>query len=148
MRFTASLDLGTTLSNILDSVRQLCEVDCAGVALFDEDRECLRYEAAAGPHSELLQGDAYRPDEGLIGLAFRTGRVVNSPDFPNDARRVDRRYAHAVAMGSMMLVPLHRGDEIVGVLASISPQPAYFTASRERLLTGLAEQAALAIEHA
>src|SRR5437870_2834466 len=59
-QINSSLDLPTTLNNILDNSIRLADCDVAGVALVDPDGETLHYESSRGPQVHRVQGGSYR----------------------------------------------------------------------------------------
>lgn len=118
--------------------------------------EAQRLSRAVGAAVELAEGDemVYRAATGatesylglrlkiatsLSGLCVRTGEILKCDDSESDPR-VDREACRKVGVRSMLVVPLHHGERVVGVLKVMSDVPGLFTdtdAQTLQLLAGL-----------
>jgi diguanylate cyclase (GGDEF)-like protein len=101
-----------------------------------------------GPNAELrslarsgvgadVPAPTFRKGEGLMGWAAQTGEVVRVSDSPADARfqpNPERGYEAR----SIMSVPLHAGDRILGVLSVSSAKVAAFDVEHEHAAVVLA----------
>ncbi|MBI3966046.1 MAG: GAF domain-containing protein [Chloroflexi bacterium] len=143
-----SLDLTETLHNILEVMVQLSKSDVVAVALVDPDAQTLRYVAGRGPSARELPGYTFQIGEGLTGLTAATGRAFNVPAYQHEPRALHRSPVIAAGIHSALFVPLLAGSRVIGVLTALSQSQAHYTGRRERLLTGLADYASLAIRHA
>ena len=83
---------------------------------------------------------------GAAGLALLQGALVNVPDVLTDARVLPPSDGNN--MRSLLVAPLRSQARNLGTLSVISAHPAAFSTEDERLLEGLANQAAVAIQNA
>jgi len=89
----------------------------------------------------------------LFGLAFCGGGVVRSNDLPNDSRNLQDNLCLAGPPGqlpirSYLALPVAlRSGEVIGCLVFGHPEPGMFSERTERIIAGLAAQAAVAIDN-
>ncbi len=114
------------------------------VAIAAPDRSEARWtiHATSGPLSPAL-GIACPIDQGVIGRAFVTGQPQLVPDVGADPSYV----AHHPDIRSELVVPLRRGDQVLGVLNLESNRLAAFQADDVSLAESLADAIALALEN-
>ena len=90
----------------------------------------------------------------VFGPTFRGEGVIRSPDILKDPRYGKNAPYHGLPPGhlpvrSYLAVPVaSRSGEVVGALFFGHPEPDVFTERSERVMTGLAAQAAIAIDNA
>jgi PAS domain S-box-containing protein len=89
-----------------------------------------------------------RQGEGIAGIAVRECRPVQSPDLLADARVQFRDLPRASGLRSMLVAPLRVGERAVGALSVFRREVGHFTPAEEELLMALADQAAIALDHA
>jgi two-component system, NtrC family, sensor kinase len=154
MRFNdpAPTESATTLRTIADTVRRIMRADTTSVASFSLSERTVVWKAISGFRSRAVEEqDIVMP---LRGNFFERIAVANEPvivegigvndefpasDFPMHAPEGVRHVAVA---------PLKARGETLGVLAVGYRAEHSFTAEEEKLLEGLAEMAALALDHA
>jgi len=141
---TAKRDLGEVLQTVVEATAHL--VQCTGTVLFLLDEETGRYvpQAAYGHDLQALRARSYGPGEGLVGKAVATGMPVSVGDV---AEEVDGKQGYIQA-GSVVLVPLGFGDQVVGVLAADRAYREPFSSVDVATLTALADQVAVAVQNA
>ena len=104
--------------------------------------EELIMRAAKGADSSL--GVHIPLARGIVGRVARTDRTAFVPDV-----RLDADYVEAIAATrSEIVVPLHKGSLVIGVLNVESPVPYGLSESDARLLSLLGDQVSVAIENA
>jgi len=86
------------------------------------------------------------PEEGIAGLALKTGRTINVADVQIDERA--SAFAHSIGLRSLLVAPIQSRNHRLGTLSLHCRQPGAFTDEDERLLTILASQVGLGIENA
>src|SRR3989441_4330843 len=86
--------------------------------------------------------------EGIGGLALRERRPVQSRDLAEDPRVRYAQLPLASGLRSMLVAPLRVGDRAIGVISVFRRDVHEFSDSDEELLLALADQAAIALEHA
>src|SRR2546425_489200 len=78
----------------------------------------------------------------------RERRAVQSRDLYNDPRARYPELARATGFRSMLAAPLRVGDRVIGLISVFRRDVHAFSDSDEELLLALADQAAIALEHA
>src|SRR5262249_30656929 len=89
-----------------------------------------------------------RVGEGISGIAVAERRPIQSPDLWNDARVRYPELPKASGLRSMLAAPLRLGDRAIGAILALRRDVHMFSAAEEELLLALADQAAIALEHA
>lgn len=118
------------------------------VRLLDESRQELVLRATQS------QNYAYRRKRGLhVGESFAGRAVVEKrsfsvPDVTENTEYVGADLAEEQGLKGMACVPLMAGDEPIGVMTCYTEDRHEFSKLEMRALEALAQQAALAIEHA
>jgi putative methionine-R-sulfoxide reductase with GAF domain len=114
----AGLERRRLLEAVVRTAAGVFEAGAASVALRDEGTGELVYHAAWGTSGDEIVGVRLSPGEGLAGAALESGEPVVVPEC-----RADERFAAHIAAGTryvpntMLLVPLRRGDDVLGVLS-------------------------------
>jgi len=147
--FSATLDLDELLNRIVRAaVDTINEADNCVLHLLIPETGELRPRALSFDRIDpkAVGRSQMRIGHGVAGQALANGELVNIGDVDNDPRFVraegGRRYA------AMMVVPLRIKDQPLGTLSADSQRVNAFSEDDERLLTVLANQAAIAIENA
>jgi PAS domain S-box-containing protein len=119
------------------------------VGLYDRATGLIRcgYAVVEGERRPLDDFPPLPLGSGPVGRVIRTGHHLIIPDVQAETARWN-----AIALGggppvrSLLLVPMTRGGEPVGVVQAQSPRVAHFTADDAAALSVLASQAAAALE--
>ncbi len=146
---SASLDLGLTLSVLLEQITSLLAVDGADVLLLNPENQMLEFMAGHGFQTTALQHTRLRLGEGYAGRAAQERRIVHVPDLRSRHTDFLRSPAFSVEQFvSYYGVPLIAKGEVRGVLEVYHRR--VLTANPEWLnfLDTLAGQAAIAIDNA
>ena len=142
-----SLTLAAIADEALDAVLAVTSAESAEVWLADGEELVLSRQrgeelAAFRTHTRLPIG------RGIPGLAAERREPVVSHDLPLEPQ-CPRAAIAAHGFTSSCALPLVSGDALVGVLGVASRRCSAFTSPEERrLLTGICEQLAVAIENA
>lgn len=147
LRETPYLDI--LLENIVKSAIRLNSAEAGSLLLFeDDDHENLRFRVALGKGSKKLMHKTVKKGTGISGTVAETGK----PMFINDIRNSsfynpssDRETGFNTR--SIMCVPLMFRKEILGVIEVLNRKEGLFAAEDEKLLSSLADQAAISIAH-
>jgi diguanylate cyclase (GGDEF)-like protein len=139
----------------LDSVLDLLASRLGAVMRFREVAILLENEtgkftirAAWGFETpEKVLGREVEPGEGATGEALKTGRSVLISDV-GDAPGYLAFWGEVQRTGSFMSVPIRAGGKMIGMLALTRPPSERMSEHETRLVSALADQAALAIENA
>lgn len=134
----------------LEASLEVVGCQAGSVILYDRERGKLVFRDAVGPRAEEIIGFEMAPDEGIAGRVFRSGRIEVSEDVQSDP-------GHYRAVGDkidlvthdMVTVPLKQADgEIIGVMQVLNRRGGPFTTQDLDVLEIVANQAAMAIDHA
>lgn len=145
LEIAAQLDLDTLLHSIVSRAIQLLDSSSGGLYLYLPEQELLQWVVAIGPDLAPL-GTLLRRGEGLSGTIWETGEPLIMDDYRHWNGRADLYdgYPFAAVLG----VPIHYGDEFLGVLDVMRDAQQAFTQTDAELLTLFGTQAAIAIKNA
>src|SRR5438874_13753504 len=110
----AYMSLEEMLSELLERIRSVLEVDTAAVLLLDEDRRALVERAARGLEEEVRQGVQVPLARGFAGrIAAERRRIVIA-----DLSRADvvNPILRQRGIRSMLGVPVHVEGRVIGVM--------------------------------
>jgi len=140
------MSLEEMLSELLDRIRAVLEVDTAAVLLLDEDRGVLVARAARGLEEEVRQGVRVPLARGFAGRIAAERR----PIVIEDLSRADvvNPILRQRGIRSMLGVPVHVEGRVIGVMHVGSLEPRLFEDDDMRVLQLAADRAALAIDNA
>ena len=145
----SSPDLGTALRTVLRETLHLLRADGAFCTFVDANSRDVRGVVTAGSHAEFPRFHL-TPDEGMRGLLLAGRRAVRSDDYVTDTRF--RRspqleeWARAEEVRAMIGAPIFdRESRVTALLWAYNRSATVFTADDEAMISGLAQQAALAI---
>jgi signal transduction histidine kinase len=145
---TASLDLGETVRVIMEEGRSVLGVESCSIMQLDTGTGELVSVASLDLAPEMLSRIRLRVGEGIAGLAVSERRPVQSADLDEDARVRYRQLSRGSGFRSIMAAPLRAGDAVIGAITVLRRDVHRFTPDEEQLLLALADQAAIALEHA
>ena len=148
----ATMDVQPVFETIVRNAVTLCDARYGAVYRWD-GRE-VHVVAYANIHERLEDWlgqfpRALRPADqpDLLRLAITGGEVVRIDDAALDDRVPPAGVARRAGVRSMLLVPMKRDDDVLGVIAVNHSKPAAFTEARIDLLKTFADQAVIAIEN-
>ncbi len=144
----SSVELSEMLDKALDAILGVTPAETAEIWL-TTDEGALTLERQSGIGAEaLLVRDRFAPGEGLPGLAVQQGSPVVVHDPVPDFHFLSRDVT-ALGLRTFCALPLRHRGEIVGVLAvAARDRDAFADDAERRLLEGIGEQVAVAIENA
>jgi GAF domain-containing protein len=145
----SSLDLELVLRKIIEYAKECCGSDMAFIAPYDRAQQVATIVASVGTRTDVYIGVGIRPGKGIGGKVLETKQPFVTSDYLNDPR-LSRDYnplAEQEGFVANMAVPLLREGEILGVLWVVNRSPVAFTTRHQAVLTKLADQAAIAIDH-
>ncbi len=135
------------LNFVADSVLNLLKVDRFALMLYDKTEEKLKTRISRNMEATHFDAVAPRAGEGIAGWVFdwQTPQAVS--DVAADARnRTSPLDTFGVA--STLCVPMHVGEEVIGIIHAMSSKRRLFTVAEMELLYTIANQAAVAIVNA
>jgi PAS domain S-box-containing protein len=146
----STVDLGTVLDTLVDTVARLCRADQAHMFRRRDDKYHLA--ASRGLSQEAKEFFLAHPgahDRGTCtGRVAVERRVVHIPDALQDPEYTYREGQKLAGFRTMLGVPLLRGDTLLGVFAINRTRVEPFTDKEIELATSFADQAVIAIENA
>jgi two-component system, NarL family, sensor histidine kinase DevS len=143
---STSLDLDTTLREVLEKLNTLVAFDAASLFLLDESGRELHVKAALGVPVALAEVKRFKVGEGVVGWVVEhatTALIENSSK--------DARYHETAAERrprTVLAAPLRAQHHVFGALVLVRAAQDPFTADHQRLVEAIAGQAAVAIDHA
>lgn len=145
-RVSASLDLATVLSTIVEDATALLGATSGDILFWDRARGTLRVVAVSGMPDDMI-GYELAMGEGLSSEAIETGKTLQVEDYatyPNRGKALDR-----YRFGSVLCAPLlFRGDAIGAINVHTSRADRQFAPGDADLLQAFAGLAAIAVDHA
>lgn len=146
--FNESLDFDCVLDKVVRAARELLGTTMSTLLLFDAERRTLVVKAYSGIDGRVARRLSTPVGENLAGMVASNGRPLRTSDVACDRRSGLGAVCAEGHIRSAMLVPLTRGEGVLGVLGVESTQPRTFTDREEDVLRLLANHAAGAIETA
>ncbi len=143
----SSLELDEVIESSLNTITSVTGAESAEIWLLEEGQ--LRLGRRVGPDAEeFLEQPTLGVGEGLPGIALQRSETVVEHDLAADERFV-RRGVVAKGYRTYCAVPVHFHGSVVAVLGIAARSAEALTDAEElRLLEGIAEQIAPAIENA
>lgn len=146
----ATLEVDTVLQRVVDGARELCNSDGAAIALCKPGAEAAIIRYCAGQPYRGFQGVRIEPGEGIGGLVLATGRPWRTDDYMHDSRLspTSCSLTQTGSMVAVLVVPIHCGARVEGVLYVGASRPRTFTDQDETIVQRLADHAAIALHNA
>jgi anti-sigma regulatory factor (Ser/Thr protein kinase) len=142
----AYLPADELLTELLNRITGILDVDTAAILLLEPNGEMLRARAAKGIEEEVEQGVRIPVGRGFAGrvAASRTAVTIEDVDHADILNPILREKG----IRSLLGVPLLVTGRVLGVLHVGTLTPRIFTDDDRELLQLAADRAAIAIEHA
>lgn len=146
----SSLHIEDVLDHAMKWAEEFMDAEASSVYELQKDREELFIRLARGEKKEPASGIRLKLGEGIAGWVVKNGRPVVSQDVSKDKRfsdKYDKKTGFKTK--SMICVPLITKDEPIGALQVLNKRAQKpFTQADFKLLTGMAQQIAVAMENA
>jgi len=144
----SSLDLTTVLSEVIDTIIRLTGAERAFLMLHNEAGE-LEFKIARNWEQESLEKADYEVSRTLIDRVLQEGEAVLTTNASEDPRFGAQESVVAYNLRSVLAVPLKVKGNLTGVIyADNKVRAGLFTERDRALLSGFANQAAVALENA
>src|SRR5262249_20402547 len=147
----STLDLETVLSTIVAKAVQLSGTEAGAIYVFDELRREFHLRATYGMDQDLIDALTQRRiglEEPNITPAFLAGEPIQVPDLREAVSSTANDIVLRAGFRALLLAPLLRGEEIVGMLVVRRRTPGAFPQNTVDLIRTFAAQSAVAIENA
>ena len=147
----STLELETVLSTIVAKAVQLSSTEAGAIYVFDNAQREFHLRATYGMDHELIEALTQRHiglDAPNITPAFLEGEPIQVPDLREGVSSAANEIVLRAGFRALLVTPLLRGREIVGMLVVRRRTPGAFPQNTIDLLNTFAAQSALAIENA
>jgi GAF domain-containing protein/anti-sigma regulatory factor (Ser/Thr protein kinase) len=147
----STLDLQTVLSTIVANSVQLSGTEAGAIYVFDNAQREFHLRATYGMDQELIDALTQRRislDEPNITPAFLAGEPIQVPDLREAVSSAANDIVLRAGFRALLIAPLLRGEEIVGMLVVRRRTPGAFPPNTIELIKTFAAQSAVAIENA
>ncbi|MFN8458624.1 MAG: GAF domain-containing protein [Anaerolineae bacterium] len=144
-----TMDMQEILSQVITRTNEIFEAEAGSVALFDSIKQEIVIQAAVGAGADAVRGVSLPADQGVLGWVFSHGQPALIPDVTQDSRfyqHIDNYSGFQTR--SIMCAPLRADGHIIGALELMNMRPDYLSDSGLKILSVIADHAALAIENA
>jgi len=148
---SSSLDADEVLTTIVARAVELSDADGGSIFEYEPDRGEFALRTCFGTSAELaeaLRGIPIGLDETFIGRAASAREVRQAPELAAEPADPHLDALRRHGWRSIVAVPLHRGDDVIGILTVRRKTPGAFADEGVRLLETLAGQSATAIHNA
>jgi putative methionine-R-sulfoxide reductase with GAF domain len=139
----AQRDLSATLQLLAERAQYITGATGAAIAL--RDREEMMCRASAGTSAPEV-GAQLQVNSGLSGESVRTRQTLRCDDATTDGR-VNRESCEALGIRSVVVMPLLRGDDVIGVFELFSDKANAFEARDLTALERMGVMVHTALEH-
>ena len=144
----STLSLKNALKTIVDKATTLLKVERASLMLLDPTRKFLTIHSATGLSPSIIRSAKIKVGEGVSGWVARKGKPLLIHDISQD-KRFTKKQGGRYSTDSLLSVPLKAKGKTIGVLnVNNKKRRAVFTQADLKLLTALADEAAIAIQNA
>jgi putative methionine-R-sulfoxide reductase with GAF domain len=140
----AQRDLEAALQLLAERAQYITGASGAAIALIEDGEMICR--ASAGPSAPIL-GAEVQVKSSLTGESVRTRQVLRCDNTDTDSR-VNRETCIAFNIKSVMVVPLLREQEVIGVFELLADRTSAFEDRDVTALERLAEMVQTSLEHA
>ncbi len=145
---SSTLDLATVMDRIAAHARDLLAAQSSAIFLPDADGTRYRAIVAKGEIADGLKATAIEPGHGIIGSLLQSGQPELINDTAADARGVQLAGTERRADERLMVVPLKSDGQVQGAMAVWRTGGNPFEARELAFLTGLSQQAVIALNNA
>jgi signal transduction histidine kinase len=146
----SSLNIEEVLENAMKWAEEFMEAEASSIFELDQEKEELFIRLARGEKKDSIKGIKIQVGEGITGRVVENGQPMVIPDVSKEKRFVDK-YDKLTGFKtrSMICVPLISRGKPVGALQVLNKKfKKLFTQGDLKLLTGMAQQIAVAMENA
>ena len=147
----STLDLETVLSTIVAKATQLSGTEAGAIYVFDELRRALRLRATYGMDQKLIDALTQQTigmNEPYVAAVFAEREPLQVPDLREGAPSAVNEVILRAGFRALLVAPLSRGEEMIGVLVVRRRSPGGFAQNTVDLIKTFAAQSAVAIENA
>lgn len=147
-QIASNLYLEEILQFLVNMTAQAMGYKVCTVMLVDEERKELVLKATSSKSQEYISKPNVPLDKSIVGRAVRQGRIITVLDVKEHPEYQFADIAAKEGLCSLACIPLRTKGKALGVLNCYTERPHHFTEEELNVLMALANQAAVAVEHA
>jgi len=144
---TSDLYLEDILRLIVTVTAEVMHSKICSLMLIDENNKELVVRATQSVSDEYNKKPNIKLGEGIAGKVALENRPIVVLDVKKDPRYVNTRIAEKEGLCSLLSVPLSVKGKVIGVINCYTSSPHQFSNTEITVLTTVANEAAIAIEH-
>ena len=147
--YRSIIHIDVLLSTIVSTAAETVGAEAGSILLYDDDG-ALRFQTAHGRAAGAVKPMTVAKGQGIAGWVAATGQSAIVNDVSSDSRFEDRfDLETGFSTRSVLAVPLIFDENVIGVIELLNKtgDGGTFDEDDESLLDGLADQAAISIEH-
>ena len=144
---TSDLYLEDILKLIVTLTANVMKAKICALWLLDEKKQELKIRATQALSSEYLKERSIKVGEGIVGLVAKEKKPIAIPSVLEDKRYKEKKLAKKEDLVSMVSVPMMVKKKVIGVINCYTTVEHKFTKSDIKLISTVANQAAVAIEN-
>ncbi|MCG2713364.1 MAG: GAF and ANTAR domain-containing protein [Candidatus Omnitrophica bacterium] len=145
---TNELYLEDILKLIVTVTAQVMHSKICSLMLLDEDKNELVIRATQSVSAAYNKKPNIKIGQGIVGKVFKENSPMVVQDVKKDTRYINKEIAKKEKLCSLLSVPLNIKGEPIGVINCYTSKPHRFTQAEIKILTTVANQAAVAIKNA
>jgi signal transduction protein with GAF and PtsI domain len=145
---TSEIYLEDILRLIVTVTAEIMHSNICSILLIDEQRNELVIRATQSLNEDYIRKPPLKIGEGIAGKVAKENRPIAVKDVTNEPEYKYKDIAKKNGLCSLLSVPLTVKGKVIGVLNCYTSEPHNFTETEIKVLTSIANQAAIAIENA
>jgi signal transduction protein with GAF and PtsI domain len=126
---------------------EVMDSSICSLLLLNEKEGVLEIRATQSVSEDYLNKPPVRVGEGIAGRVAQSNQPIQVRDVKEEPRYFNKRVAEKEGLASLLCVPMSVKGKVIGVLNCYTSAPREFTPEEVKLLTAVANQAAVAIEN-
>lgn len=142
MEVSSKLDLSQVLNTVTERGRELLNVDASALCLWDDQKRWLVIGSASGP------GEAFESQAHLGGRVAQKIGLLRVDAVHPEEDCITCALVRAPYRRTHIEMPVRVGEQVIGCLCISSARSRNFSDRDVQVLSGLADQAAIAIQNA
>ena len=144
---TSDLYLEDVLKLIVTLAANVMEAKICALWLLDDKTNELTIRATQAISQEYLKERSLGPGEGVVGLVAKDKKPIAILDVLKEPKYKEKELARKEKLVSMLSVPMMVKNRVIGVINCYTTSSYKFTKNDIKLLSTIANQAAVAIEN-
>jgi len=144
---TSDLYLEDILQLIVTVTAEVMGSRICSLMLLDPVKNKLTIKATQSISKEYINKNPLKPGEGIAGKVFKENKPVTVYDILENKIYANKDIARKEGLASLLCVPLHVKNKVIGVLNVYTSEPHDFSDYEVSIIKTVANQAAIVIEN-